>query len=111
MAEPETGGEMKAEITGDVAVVGMSCRLPGANSLDEFWDLLSKGNDAISNFLAGRPLPLNGAPKFKAGFLKCAVEEFDANFFNLSPHQATLMDPQQRLLLEVAWESLENSGG
>ncbi len=37
-------------------------------------------------------------------------DEFDAEFFWISPREAAAMDPQQRLLLEVAWEALENAG-
>ena len=37
-------------------------------------------------------------------------DEFDAEFFGMSPREAAGMDPQQRLLLEVAWEALENAG-
>ena len=38
------------------------------------------------------------------------MDGFDAQFFNISPREATMMDPQQRLLLEVVWEALENAG-
>lgn len=29
----------------DIAIVGMSCRLPGSDSLEEFWDVLEKGRN------------------------------------------------------------------
>ena len=38
------------------------------------------------------------------------VENFDAEFFGLSPREAELMDPQQRVMLETAWEALEHAG-
>ena len=31
--------------SGDVAIVGMSCRTPGAETLEEFWDVLERGRD------------------------------------------------------------------
>ena len=30
-----------------VAVVGIGCRFPGANNIDEFWNLLEKGENHI----------------------------------------------------------------
>ena len=37
-------------------------------------------------------------------------DEFDAEFFAISPREAAAIDPQQRLLLEVAYEALEDAG-
>ena len=37
-------------------------------------------------------------------------DEFDAEFFSITPREAAAMDPQQRLFLEVAWEALEDAG-
>jgi acyl transferase domain-containing protein len=96
---------------GRVAVIGMSCRFPGANSPAEFWDLLSKGNDAIRPVSPDRPyLRLPGGKVIKAGFLSCPLDEFDAKFFGICPREALFLDPQQRILLEVTWESLEAAG-
>lgn len=38
------------------------------------------------------------------------VDEFDNQFFKISPREAKSMDPQQRLLLHAAYEALEDSG-
>ena len=47
----------------------------------------------------------------EGGFLTSwQPDEFDAEFFSISPREAAAMDPQQRLLLEVAWEALEDAG-
>ena len=35
-----------------VAIVGMAVKLPGANDLDEYWDLLKFGKEAVSKFSA-----------------------------------------------------------
>ncbi|GLZ27948.1 hypothetical protein Lesp02_01380 [Lentzea sp. NBRC 105346] len=75
----------------DLAVVGFSCRVPGASSPEEFWTLLRTGVD-----VAGRPLD--------------GVDLFDAAFFGISPREADVMDPQQRLALELAWEAFEHAG-
>ena len=96
---------------GSIAIVGMSCRLPGANSAEEYWELLAEGKDAIRTFPSDRPSPVKvKTSEAQAGFLKCPIDEFDAKFFEISPREAHLIDPQQRLLLEVTWESLEHAG-
>ena len=91
-----------------IAVVGLGCRFPGANNPQEFWQLLSDGQDAISTSVRlqlDTPTPdyIN-----QGGFVP-HLKEFDASFFRIAPKEATRLDPQQRLLLEVAWESLENA--
>jgi malonyl CoA-acyl carrier protein transacylase len=101
----------------DIAVIGMSCRFPGANNIDEFWQNLCDGVESISFFTeseiiaTGVDPALVKNPKYvKAKPILSDVESFDADFFGYSTKEAELMDPQQRLLLECAWESLENAG-
>jgi acyl transferase domain-containing protein len=86
-----------------IAVVGMGCRFPGAENIDEFWQLLSKGRDATTDAPAGRDPRLG-----RGGFLR-GIEHFDHEFFHVTPREAAAMDPQQRLMLEVAWEALEDA--
>ncbi|CAL8113277.1 unnamed protein product [Orchesella dallaii] len=95
-----------------IAIVGMSCRLPMANNVDEYWDILINGKDAIRKLPDDR-WPSATSEEFRdiqAGFLKCPVDEFDGKFFNISPFELSHMDPQQRFLLEVTWEALEQAG-
>ncbi|MER7761397.1 SDR family NAD(P)-dependent oxidoreductase [Streptomyces sp. NPDC097619] len=97
---------------GAVAVIGMSCRLPGAPDPTAFWRLLSEGRDAITDAPEGRwdtAAPGTGSGVRRGGFLD-ALGEFDAGFFGVSPREAAAMDPQQRLVLELAWEALEDAG-
>ncbi|MGW7325848.1 beta-ketoacyl synthase N-terminal-like domain-containing protein, partial [Streptomyces sp. NPDC054845] len=94
---PKTGEQHVGE--NDIAVVGMSCRLPGAANPEEFWQLLRTGRQSVS--------------RQKDGTWRAALDhhgEFDAEFFGMSPAQAAATDPQQRLVLELGWEALEHAG-
>ncbi|GAX60250.1 beta-ketoacyl synthase [Candidatus Scalindua japonica] len=100
-----------------IAIIGMSCRFPGAKNVDEFWQNLRNGTESISLFSdqelksTGVDLAALSDPAYvKAGFVLEDIELFDASFFNYSPGEAEIIDPQQRLFLECAWEALENSG-
>jgi acyl transferase domain-containing protein len=93
-----------------VAVVGMSCRVPGADHVGAFWRLLRDGLDAITDAPADRWYDLPDlAPYRRGGFLD-QVADFDAGFFGISPREAAAMDPRQRLALELSWEALEDAG-
>jgi acyl transferase domain-containing protein len=106
--------------TEPIAIIGMSCRLPGGvDSPDAFWRLLRDGVDAIGEvppdrwnasayYDANPDAPGKMATRF-GGFLENA-DQFDPAFFGISPREARSLDPQQRLLLEVSWEALERSG-
>jgi acyl transferase domain-containing protein len=91
-----------------VAVVGMACRFPGADGIDQFWRVLSDGADLVSPAPAGRRAPASG-PR-EAGYLRGPIDRFDSLFFGISPREAREMDPQQALFLEVAWEALDAAG-
>ena len=102
-----------------IAIVGMSCRLPGgAQSLEGFWQMLVAGEEGIGPLPEDRgwPTAASGAADSASaaeiaggGFVKEATC-FDAHFFGIHPAEARMMDPQQRLLLEAAWEACEDAG-
>ncbi|TJZ99420.1 type I polyketide synthase [Actinacidiphila oryziradicis] len=106
-----------------IAIVGMSCRLPGGvTDPESLWRLLAEGRDGMTELPGNRGWHLDDLAAaathpdradtevtYQGGFLPDAGE-FDAGFFGISPREALAMDPQQRLLLEATWEALERSG-
>jgi malonyl CoA-acyl carrier protein transacylase len=88
-----------------IAIIGLGCRFPKAKNPQAFWSLLRSGVDAITKVPDSRWESENTW----GGFLE-QVDQFDPQFFSISPREASSMDPQQRLLLEVSWEALENAG-
>ncbi|HWM02394.1 MAG TPA: beta-ketoacyl synthase N-terminal-like domain-containing protein, partial [Actinophytocola sp.] len=88
-----------------VAVVGAACRLPLAPDVPAFWRLVSDGVDAVRPLPPGHPGPAGS----RGGYLD-RVDEFDAEFFGVSPAEAAVLDPQQRLMLELGWEACEDAG-
>jgi acyl transferase domain-containing protein/acyl carrier protein len=102
-----------------IAVIGLACRFPGADSPGQFWEGLLSGRDAVTEIPPDRwdadacfdadPRAPGKSHSRWGGFLD-RVDEFDADFFGISPREAQHMDPRQRLLLETAWEALEDSG-
>lgn len=100
-----------------IAVIGMSSRFPGSSNCEAFWELLSKGKNSISEVPASRwnidtyydPDPgTAGKMSCRYGGFLDRVEQFDAQFFEISPREARSLDPQQRFLLEVSVEALEH---
>ncbi|WP_280215047.1 type I polyketide synthase [Nocardia cyriacigeorgica] len=92
------------EPANEIAIVGMSCRMPGAADLENYWRLLREGRDAVGPAPADRP----GIEEI-AGYLDSA-SDFDADFFGIPPAEAKAIDPQQLLGLELSWEALEDAG-
>jgi len=100
----------------DIAVIGMAGRFPGANNIDEFWELLTEGRETTSFFSVDEidkhiPTAIKNNPAYvKARGIIDGADKFDAEFFGFNPRSAELMDPQQRIFLEIAWEVLEKTG-
>lgn len=101
----------------EIAVIGLSCRFPGAKHINEFWENLKNGVESIS-FYSEQELIDSGVdpgliknPNYiKAyGFLS-DTEYFDSHFFDYTPKEAESMDPQMRIFHECAWQALEDAG-
>ncbi|TWV53483.1 amino acid adenylation domain-containing protein [Streptomyces misionensis] len=99
-----------------VAVVGMACRFPGADSVQEYWQLLRSGGEPGETVPdqelrgAGLPASLIDDPAYVAVRKRFADPAlFDAGFFGLTPAEAEITDPQQRFLMETAVHALEHA--
>ncbi|KAL2867448.1 non-reducing polyketide synthase spyA [Aspergillus lucknowensis] len=87
-----------------IAVIGAACKYPGADSLDQFWNLISTGQVTFGQAPPGR---------FKetvTGNFLFDADRFDCGLFSVSPREATYMDPQQRIALQVAYQAVGSSG-
>lgn len=98
----------------DIAIVGMSCRFPKANSVEEFWDGLCQGSVNLDCFaeneLAKGKNTLHQDNFVPVRGILSDIDQFDAQFFGFNPIDASMTDPQHRLFLECAWEALEMAG-
>lgn len=101
----------------DIAIIGIACRFPFADTLEQYWDNLLNGVNGITDFPLKRrkdvdPLlrKIMGKPVYGKGSYLEEVDSFDAEYFRLSPKEAEFMDPHQRLMLEVAAEAIEDAG-
>ena len=88
--------------TEKIAIIGMACRFPGATNVEEYWQIIASGKDAITRN-SSRP-HLN----YEGGYID-SYDQFDPQFFEISTREAINIDPQQRVLLEVTYEALENA--
>jgi acyl transferase domain-containing protein/acyl carrier protein len=100
-----------------IAVIGMACRFPGANTLDEYWHNLCKGVESVT-WLTEEDLASAGVPprEFRhphyvnAALLIEDMEYFDARFFGYTPREAEVRDPQGRWFLEACYAAVQDSG-
>jgi phthiocerol/phenolphthiocerol synthesis type-I polyketide synthase E len=107
----------EADVSMDIAVIGLACRFPGARDATEFWANLEAGRESIRDvsdeeYLAagGDPAALNDPSLVRVQSEFPDMDCFDAKFFGYSLAEAKLLDPQQRVLLECGYHALENAG-
>ena len=101
----------------DIAIVAISCSFPGANSPEEFWELLKTESEGISTrtdadlVAAGvSPEQSTNANYVRKGSTMSSLTGVDLAAFGLGLAEATVMDPQHRILLEQSWLALDRAG-
>ena len=100
-----------------IAVVGLSCRAPGADDPEELLANSLNGTRSIRN-LTEQELQEAGVPdevRSQRDYIRArgtidGLKYFDWQFFKYTQPEACLIDPQFRLLLELTWRALENAG-
>ena len=102
-----------------IAIIGMSGRFPGADTVAKLWENLKNGRECITEVPADRwdwrkyygdPHKEPGKTNSRWGGFMSDIDCFDPLFFGISPIEAEYMDPQQRLFLQEAWHALEDAG-
>lgn len=121
----------KGEGNDSIAVIGMSCRLPMSDNVDEFWDNIENARNCFVSKPPEKVLCEKGTEnpyyaellelspynekegenleKYIGAFIN-DIDKFDANFFGISPREAKYIDPGQRVFMETAWGALEDAG-
>ncbi|KAH0494010.1 hypothetical protein TgHK011_000646 [Trichoderma gracile] len=103
----------------DIAVIGMACKVAGADDVNEYWELLLQGksqhrelipNDRFVMETPFRPSEAGDDKKKWFGNFIGDHDAFDYKFFKKSPREALHMDPQQRLMLQAAYQAVAQSG-
>ena len=101
----------------DIAIIGLSGRFPEASNIEEFWELIKSGKEAITHY-SRKELENKGVANelldhpnyvYANGSIPTA-DKFDAAFFGFTPKEADFMDPQHRVFLESCHEALESAG-
>ncbi|CAG7826501.1 unnamed protein product [Allacma fusca] len=98
----------RAVCSDEIAISGISARLPESDNLQEFQDNLFQGVDMITDDGRRWSPGLHGLPA-RSGKLK-ELDKFDATFFGVHAKQANFMDPQLRMLLELTYEAILDAG-
>ncbi|MDG4785102.1 SDR family NAD(P)-dependent oxidoreductase [Micromonospora sp. WMMD1102] len=106
--------EVEEQARAPIAIIGMACRYPGADSVEEYWRRLADGHDAVADVPAERfdltPYQRDWGVYTRRAALLAEIDGFDAEAFGISPQEALRTDPQQRLLLELVWQAMEDAG-
>ncbi len=109
--------EMDTNSSGDIAIIGLACRFPGAANAGQFWQNIRQGVESVSFFTdeelmhsGVNPDALRNPSYVRAKAILDGIEMFDAPFFGMTPRETEITDPQHRIFLECVLEALENAG-
>lgn len=111
---------MRDDSEKDIAIIGMAVNFPMCNSLDEYWNVLVNGINCVSRFPKERQVQvdayahkllseLEDVKYYDGAYLK-TIDEFDNEFFKLSPRDASLMDPAHRIYMQNVVQAIEDAG-
>ncbi|TCP67305.1 hybrid non-ribosomal peptide synthetase/type I polyketide synthase [Baia soyae] len=104
---------VEATTTRDIAIIGLSAKLPGADDVNEWWELLRQGKSSIQEIPESRKKldpGQNPAKEYlRYGYIE-GIDQFDPQYFNISPKLAKDMDPNQRMMLETVNSTIEDAG-
>lgn len=109
--------EMDDTLFQSVAIIGMAGRFPGAADVRQFWTNIAGGVESIRQLddaeldALGVPAELRASAAFVPAAARLAeAEDFDPEFFDMTPREAEITDPQHRVLLECAYTAMQNAG-
>ncbi len=110
---------VKGTAAESIAVIGTSCRVPGAESLDEFWQNLVDGKDMcekipdrlfrVEDYQSAAYKDKNTMRASTGNFLQ-RPGYWDPTVFGCTAEEAEKLDPQIRVTMMVAMEALEKAG-
>ncbi|AQS06432.1 condensation domain-containing protein [Clostridium beijerinckii] len=96
----------------DIAIIGISTRLPEADNLKELNQNLLQKKDCIKEVSKERRELLkleDNVDYLQVGYIE-DIEYFDNKFFNISSKEADYMCPEQRICLEMAADTILDAG-
>ncbi|HEY8344959.1 MAG TPA: beta-ketoacyl synthase N-terminal-like domain-containing protein, partial [Bacillota bacterium] len=109
-----------ADLSEDIAIIGMAIKFPLVQDLEEFWSIIQNKVDCVRKFPAARREDIDrylaysdfieGNFGYTEGAYLETISDFDYKFFKLSPKEASLMNPCQRLFLQTALAAIEDAG-
>lgn len=103
----------KTGLLDPIAIIGMSCQLPGASDIPAYWDLIKNNRQATGAPPADRADLIRQAEELgisvNGGYID-NYNAFDAARFHIPEREAALMDPQQKLVLTNVCKAIEDAG-
>ncbi|XP_050416847.1 putative inactive phenolphthiocerol synthesis polyketide synthase type I Pks15 [Patella vulgata] len=103
----------------EIAIIGVGCKLPGADDINQFWRVLQNGENHVLEVPSDRwnleafydPDPNAPGKTYvrRAGFIK-NHDSWDNKVYGVNDFEASQMDPQQRFVLDCCFKAMENAG-
>ncbi len=114
----ELGSDKYQEKSGKIAVIGVTCRFPGATDKNEFWNNLKAGKDSVVEVPSSR---WDTEEYFQEGFCEGKsmskwggfiddINEIDPHYFKIDKEAAKQTDPLVRLFLEAGVDVTRDAG-